>query len=90
MNGGDFSWELILDEVTQVRDDEGIPAWDGPGRAILREPGPGLTGESGSTFTREYTGTAVLLEYTGTAVLLEYTGTAMLLEDAGKLAFADL
>ena len=73
---------MILDEVTQeVRDDEGMPAWEGPGRDILREPGPGLTGESGSTLTREYTGTVMLLEYTGTAVLLE---------DAGKLAFADL
>lgn len=38
---------------------------EGPGSAILREPGPGLTGESGKTLTREYTGTVMLLEDTG-------------------------
>lgn len=57
---------MILDKVTQEdKDDEGINVWEGPGIAILREPGPGLTGESANTLTREYTGTVMLLEDTG-------------------------
>lgn len=44
--------------------------------AILRDPGPGLAGESGMTFTNEYTGNVILLVQTvdvegGTTALRE-------------------
>jgi hypothetical protein len=57
-----------LDEVTHVEKDE-EEAREGSGRAILREPGPGLIGVSGKMLTREYTGTVMVLE--GTVVVEE-------------------
>lgn len=66
MNGGDFNWELIFDVVTQEdreEDDEGEGRGES-GSAILRDPGPGLTGVSGMTFTNEYTGNVTELDET--------------------------
>lgn len=57
MKGGDFSCVLILAEVTQEVREEERQEEEESGSAILREPGPGLILGSGSTFTREYTGT---------------------------------
>lgn len=66
INGGDFSWELIFDVVTQEDiQEEGMgEARGGSGSAILRDPGPGLTGASGITLTKEYTGTVIVLDET--------------------------
>lgn len=55
INGGDFNWEFIFVVVTQEdkeedRDDE---VRGESGRAILRDPGPGLAGVSGMTLTSE-------------------------------------
>ena len=57
-----------MDEVTQLDKDE-EEAREESGRAILREPGPGLIGVSGKMLTREYTGTVIVLE--GTVVVEE-------------------
>lgn len=66
INGGDFSWEFIFDVVTQEdKDEEEDEARGESGRAILRDPGPGLTGVSGMTLTKEYTGTVTVLDETG-------------------------
>lgn len=67
MNGGDFIWELIFDAVTQEdkEEDDEDEARGESGSAILRDPGPGLTGVSGMTLTKEYTGTVIVLDETG-------------------------
>lgn len=53
MNGGDFNWDLSFVAVTQEdMEDEGEVRGES-GSAILRDPGPGLTGVSGITFTSE-------------------------------------
>lgn len=52
INGGDFSWELIFEVVTQEDKEEEDEARES-GSAILRDPGPGLTGVSGITLTKE-------------------------------------
>lgn len=57
---------------------------EGPGSAILREPGPGLMGESGNTLTTEYTGTVMLPEDTGTLAFAD------LREPYAELVGADL
>lgn len=65
MKGGDFSCDFILDEVTHEdmeEDEEEVR--EESGSAILKEPGPGLTGASGKTLTREYTGTVIAFEGT--------------------------
>lgn len=75
MNGGDFNWDFNLVAVTQVDMEEG----EGEAEsciAILRDPGPGLAGESGIMLTNEYTGSVILLAQTvdvewGTADLRE-------------------
>lgn len=59
IKGGDFSWEFIFDAVTQ--EDKEEEAGGESGSAILRDPGPGLTGVSGMTLTKEYTGTVMVL-----------------------------
>lgn len=65
MNGGDFNWDFIFDDVTQEdKEVEVDEARQESGIAILREPGPGLTGVSGKTLTREYTGTVIVLDDT--------------------------
>lgn len=65
INGGDFSWDFIFDAVTQVdKEEEEDEAREESGSAILRDPGPGLTGVSGMTLTNEYTGTVTVLEET--------------------------
>ncbi len=70
INGGDFSWDFIFDAVTQEDKVEVEEEARGEsGSAILREPGPGLTGVSGMTLTKEYTGTVTVLDET--AVLVE-------------------
>lgn len=66
INGGDLSWEFIFDAVTQedkAEEDEDEARGES-GSAILRDPGPGLTGVSGITFTKEYTGTVTVLDET--------------------------
>lgn len=66
INGGDFSWEFIFDVVTQEdKDEEEDEARGESGSAIFRDPGPGLTGVSGMTLTKEYTGTVTVLDETG-------------------------
>lgn len=62
INGGDFIWEFIFDVVTQ--EDKGEEETCESGSAILRDPGPGLTGVSGMTLTNENTGTVTVLEET--------------------------
>lgn len=44
MNGGDLSWDLIFDAVTQdAKEEDGIgEARAESGSAILRDPGPGF------------------------------------------------
>lgn len=66
INGGDFSWEFIFDVVTQEdKEEDGKDEARGEsGSAILRDPGPGLTGVSGMTLTNEYTGTVTVLDET--------------------------
>lgn len=66
INGGDFSWDFIFDAVTQVdkEEEDEDEAREESGSAILRDPGPGLTGVSGMTLTNEYTGTVTVLEET--------------------------
>lgn len=59
INGGDFSCDFIFDAVTQ--EDKEDEARGESGSAILRDPGPGLTGVSGMTLTKEYTGTVIVL-----------------------------
>lgn len=62
INGGDFSWDLILVAVTQEdKEEEGVARGES-GNAILSDPGPGLTGASGMTLTKEYTGTVIVLD----------------------------
>lgn len=67
MNGGDFIWEFIFDAVTQEdkEEEDEDEARGESGSAILRDPGPGLTGVSGMTLTNEYTGTVIVLDETG-------------------------
>lgn len=87
MNGGDFSWDFIFDDVTQEdKEDEVDEVREESGNAILRDPGPGLTGVSGKTLTREYTGTVIVLDET--AELEEVA--ADLREPYAELAVADL
>lgn len=70
MNGGDFIWEFILDVVTQEdKEEDDDEAREVSGNAILRDPGPGLAGASGMTFTNEYTGTVTLLGQTAELVV---------------------
>lgn len=61
INGGDFNWDFIFDDVTQ--EDKGSEDEDKArvesGSTILRDPGPGLAGVSGMTLTKEYTGTVM-------------------------------
>lgn len=66
INGGDFSWDFIFDAVTQEDKEEEVEdeARGESGSAILRDPGPGLTGASGMTLTKEYTGTVTVLDET--------------------------
>lgn len=66
INGGDFNWEFIFDVVTHVDKEEDVKdeTRGGSGSAILRDPGPGLTGVSGIMFTNEYTGTVTVLDVT--------------------------
>lgn len=66
INGGDFNWELIFDVVTQEDKEEGDKdeARGESGSAILRDPGPGLTGVSGMTLANEYTGAVTVLDET--------------------------
>lgn len=76
MNGGDFNWDFNLVAVTQVDMEEDGEDEAESCLAILREPGPGLAGESGMMFTNEYTGNVILLVQTvdvegGTADLSE-------------------
>lgn len=53
MNGGDFSWDFNFVAVTQVdMEEEGEDEVESC-IAILRDPGPGLAGESGIMFTNE-------------------------------------
>lgn len=71
MNGGDFSWDFIFDEVTQEdkEEEDEDEAREESGSAILRDPGPGLAGVSGMTLINENTGTVTVFE--GTAELEE-------------------
>lgn len=64
INGGDLSWDFIFDPVTQEDKEEENEdeAREESGSAILRDPGPGLTGVSG--MTNENTGTVSVLEET--------------------------
>lgn len=76
MNGGDFNWDFNFVAVTQVDMEEDGEDEAEPCMAILRDPGPGLAGESGIMFTNEYTGNVILLVQTvdvegGTADLRE-------------------
>lgn len=64
INGGDFSWEFIFDVVMQEDKEEEDEARGESGSAILRDPGPGLTGVSGMMLTKEYTGTVTVLDET--------------------------
>lgn len=66
INGGDFTWDFIFDAVTQEDkgEEEEDKARGESGSTILREPGPGLTGVSGMTLTKEYTGTVMVLDAT--------------------------
>lgn len=59
---------MIFDVVTQEDKDVGDKdeARGESGSAILRDPGPGLTGVSGMTLTNEYTGTVPVLVETAT------------------------
>lgn len=54
INGGDFNWEFIFVVVTQEdKEEDGDEVREESGRAILRDPGPGLAGVSGMTLTSE-------------------------------------
>lgn len=66
INGGDFSWDFIFDAVRQEdkEEDDEDEAREESGSAILRDPGPGLTGVSGMTLVNENTGTVTVLEET--------------------------
>lgn len=64
INGGDFSWDFNFVAVTQEDKEEEDEAREESGSAILRDPGPGLTGLSGMTLTNEYTGTVMALDET--------------------------
>lgn len=64
INGGDLSWDFNFVAVTQEDKAEEDEARGESGSAILRDPGPGLTGVSGMTFTKEYTGTVMVLDDT--------------------------
>lgn len=74
INGGDFSWDFIFDAVTQEdkEEEDRDEARGESGSAILRDPGPGLTGASGMTLINEYTGTVTELDETAG---LEEAGT---------------
>lgn len=88
MNGGDFNWDFNFVAVTQEdkEEDDEDAAKAEVGIAILREPGPGLAGESGMTFTNEYTGTVNLLEQ----IVEVEGGTTDLREPKDELIGADL
>lgn len=66
INGGDFIWEFIFDAVTQEdkEEEDEVEARGESGKAILRDPGPGLIGVAGITLTNEYTGTVIVLDVT--------------------------
>lgn len=64
INGGDLSWDFNFVAVTQEDKAEEDEARGESGSAILRDPGPGLTGVSGMMFTKEYTGTVMVLDDT--------------------------
>lgn len=66
INGGDFNWDFIFDAVTQEdkEEEDEVEARGESGNAILRDPGPGLTGVSGITLSNEYTGTVIVLDET--------------------------
>lgn len=64
IKGGDLSWDFNFVAVTQEDKAEEEEARGESGSAILRDPGPGLTGGSGMTFTKEYTGTVTVLDDT--------------------------
>lgn len=55
INGGDFNWEFIFVVVIQEdkEEDGDDEVREELGRAILRDPGPGLAGVSGMTLTSE-------------------------------------
>lgn len=55
INGGDFSWDFIFVPVTHVDklEEDEDEARGESGSAILRDPGPGLTGVSWITLTSE-------------------------------------
>lgn len=69
INGGDFNWEFIFVAVRQ--EDKGSEDEDKArgesGSTTLRDPG--LTGVSGMTLTKEYTGTVMLLDETDKVVV---------------------
>lgn len=85
INGGDFNCDFSFVAVTQEdKEEDEDEARVGSGRAILRDPGPGLAGVSGMTLTSEKTGTVTVLDETdGEAV-------ADLKEPYAELAAADL
>lgn len=87
INGGDFSWDFIFDAVMQEdKEEDEDEARGESGRAILRDPGPGLTGVSGMMLTKEYTGPVPVLHETAK---LEEAVTDLREPKAG-LAVADL
>lgn len=55
IKGGDFSWDFNFVAVTQEdkEEEDEDEARGESGSAILRDPGPGLTGVSGMTLTSE-------------------------------------
>lgn len=63
INGGDFNWDFIFVPVTQV-DMEAEESRGESGSAILKDPGPSLPGLAGMTFTKEKTGTVIVLDET--------------------------
>lgn len=71
INGGDFNWDFIFDAVRQ--EDKGSEDEDKArgesGSTTLRDPGPGLTGVSGMTLTKEYTGIVMALDETDKVVV---------------------
>lgn len=71
INGGDFTWDFMVDAVMQEDKDgeDEDKARGGSGSTILRDPGPGLTGVSGMMLTKEYTGTVMALDETAKVVV---------------------
>ena len=65
INGGDFNWEFTFFVVTHVdKEDDEEEARGESGSAILRDPGPDLTGVSGIMLSNEYTGKVTVLDET--------------------------